>query len=178
SSECRATMGKSSPLPSCSGSRPPGFDTDTFGPGDRSRMGKSGGVIGSTTRSSGGGTGSRTSRRPRTLSEAGRADTTTTASPSRSTAAPPPKNLPRTSHRSGSPRRRMSTSGHSQNPGVNLDETQQGAQGPARPPRTIRHDLLARGRGGHVGPLEHASDGGQGWGGDARGRGRHGRGGG
>src|SRR6266487_291848 len=117
-------MGKSSPLPSCSGSRPSGFDTDTFGPGDRSRMAKSSGAIGSTTRSSGGGTGSRTSRRPRTLSEAGRADTTTTASPSRSTVAPPPKNLPRSSHRSGSPRRRMSTSGHSQNPGVNLDETQ------------------------------------------------------
>jgi hypothetical protein len=81
SSECRATMGRSSLLPSCSGSRPPGSATDTFGPGDRSRTAKSSGAIGSTTRSSGGGTASRTSRRPLKRSEAGRTDTTTNASP-------------------------------------------------------------------------------------------------
>ena len=59
------------------GSRPPGSATDTFGPGARSRTARSSAAIGSTTRSSGGGTAFRTSRRPLKLSEAGRADTTT-----------------------------------------------------------------------------------------------------
>src|SRR5438552_12383414 len=86
-------------------------------PRRRSRTAKSSGVIGSTTRSFGGGTASRTSRRPLKLSEAGRADTTTTASPWRSTVAHPPKNLPRSNHRSGSPRRRMFTSDQSQKSG-------------------------------------------------------------
>ena len=106
------------------GSRPPGSDTDTFGPGARSRTAESSGAIGSTTRSSGGGIASRTSRRPLKLSEAGRPDTTTSASPSRSTVVHPPKNLPRSNHRSGSPRSPHVYQRPFPKPGVNLDETQ------------------------------------------------------
>jgi len=78
-------------------------------------------------------------RRPPPPSESGRPGTTTSASPWRSRAAPRPKNSPRSTHRCGSPRRRMSTRGRHQKPSVNLDETQQNQLIRKTSPPTTRH---------------------------------------
>src|SRR5499427_2649671 len=119
------TTGKSSPSPSCWGSKPRGFGIGTSGPGARNRTAKSSGATASIRRSSGVGTASPTSRRPRERFEPGRPRTTINASPWPFRVALRPKDWPRSPRHSEQRRHLVSTRARYLNSGVNLDETQQ-----------------------------------------------------